>query len=93
MVNVTLFPFELSQRWDEKLENIQVLNVDNSLKDVAMSLNYFKLRKIKKMFEQNQYDIEHSKDWNETMQLIEVHKYLKNIEREITLQLGTVILK
>lgn len=93
VVNVTLFPFELSQRWDEKLENIQVSNVDNSLQDVAMSLNYFKLRKIKKMFEQNQQDIERSKDWNETMQLIEVHKSLKNIEREITQQLGTVILK
>lgn len=93
VVNITLFPFELSQRWDEKLENIQVSNVDNSLKDVTMSLSYFKLRKIKKMFEQNQHDIEHSKDWNETMQLIEVHKYLKNIERQITQQLGTVILK
>ena len=57
VVNVTLFPFELSQRWDEKLENIQVNNVDTSMQDVIMSLNYFKLHKIKKMFEQNQHDI------------------------------------
>ena len=93
VVNVTLFPFELSQRWDEKLENIQVSNVDNSSKDVAMSLSYFKLHKIKKMFEQNQKDIEKSTNWDETRQLMEVHRYLKGIEREITQQLGTVILK
>lgn len=93
VVNVTLFPFELSRRWDEKLGNIQVNNVDNSIRDVVMSLNYFKLHKIKKMYVQNQQDIESSKDWKETIQLMEVHKYLKNIEREITQQLGTVIIK
>ncbi|MFT4155910.1 DNA primase [Parafilimonas sp.] len=93
VVNVTLFPFELSQRWDEKLENMQVSNVDNSLQDVTMSLNYFKLHKIKKMFEQNQHDIEKSANWDETKQLMEVHRYLKGIEREITQQLGAVILK
>jgi DNA primase len=92
-VNVTLFPFELSQRWDEKLENIKVNDVDTSIQDVIMSLNYFKLHKIKKMFEQNQHDIEQSKNWNQTIQLMEVHKYLKGIEREITQQLGTVIMK
>jgi DNA primase len=93
VVNVTLSPFELSQRWDEVLENIQVLNIDTSIQDVIMSLNYFKLHKIKKMFEQNQYDIQHAKSWNETLQLLEIHKHLKTIEREITVQLGTVIMK
>ncbi len=93
VVNVTLFPFELSQRWDEVLENIQVLNVDNSMRDVTMSLNYFKLRKIKKMFEQNQHDLQQSKNWNEMLQLMEIHKHLKGIEMEITQQLGTVIMK
>ena len=93
VVNVTLFPFELSQRWDEVLENMKVLNRDTSIQDVAMSLNYFKLQKIKKMFEQNQNDIQHSKELNEQLRLMEVHKHLKAIEMEITQQLGTVIMK
>ncbi|HEX5154319.1 MAG TPA: DNA primase [Parafilimonas sp.] len=93
VVNVTLFPFELSRRWDEKLENIKVNDVDTSLQDVAMSLNYFKLRKIKRMFEQNQRDIEQTKNWNEMLQLMELHKQLKEEERKITCQLGTVIMK
>jgi DNA primase len=93
VVNVTLFPFELSQRWDEKLENIKVSNIDTSIQDVIMSLNYFKLHKIKKMFVENQREIEQSKNWNQTLQFIETHKRLKKIEREITEQLGTVIMK
>jgi len=93
VVNITMFPFELSRRWDEKLENIKVNDVDTSLQDVAMSLNYFKLRKIKRMFEQNQRDIEQTKNWNEMLQLMELHKQLKEEERKITGQLGTVIMK
>lgn len=93
VVNVTLFPFELSQRWDEKLENIKVNDRDTSLQDVMMSLNYFKLQKIKKMFEQNQEDILKSKELSEQLKLMEIHKRLKEIEIEITKQLGTVIIK
>jgi DNA primase len=93
VVNVTLFPFELSQRWDEKLENIKVNNLDTSLQDVWMSLNYFKLQKIKKMFQQNQEDMLNSKELNEQLRLMEIHKRLKEIEMEITQQLGTVIIK
>jgi DNA primase len=93
VVNVTLFPFELSQRWDEVLENMKVLNRDTSVQDVTMSLNYFKLQKLKRMFEQNQNDIMHSKELNDQLRLMEVHKHLKAIEIEITQQLGTVIFK
>lgn len=93
VVNVTLFPFELSQRWDEKLGNSKENKIDTSIIDVDMSLNYFKLHKIKKMFEQNQQDIEHSQNWEDTKRLMEVHKQLKDFERAITAQLGTVIIK
>jgi DNA primase len=58
-----------------------------------MSLNYFKLRKIKKMFDENQAELETAKTFEEQKTLIEVHKHLKEIEREITKQLGTVIFK
>ena len=93
VINVTLFPFELSQRWDEKLENIKVSGVDTSIADVTKSLNYFKLKKLKKLFEQNQDDMLEAKELTAQLRLMEVHKHLKNIEREITQQLGTVIIK
>ena len=58
LINISMFPFELSNRWDEILPNMNIVNKDISIADTEMSLNYFKLRKIKKMFEQNQRDME-----------------------------------
>ena len=69
-----------------------ILNRDISKQDVLMSINYYKLRKLKKMFEENQRDMEFA-PIAEQMRLIELHQHLKAIEREITKQLGTVIIK
>ncbi len=93
VINITMFPFELSQRWDEKLENMNILSQPDIHNEIVKSLNYFKLRKIKKMFLQNQKDMEHCKDMTEQLQLLEIHKHLKAIEIEITKQLGTVIIR
>ena len=93
VVSITMTPYELSNNWDNVLEGMNILNRDTSKQDVNMSLNYFKLKKIKKMFLQNQSDIEKATSYDEQKQLIEVHKNLKQIEIEITKQLGTVILK
>lgn len=93
VVAVTMFPHELSQRWDEKLENMNILNRDTSHRDVALSVSFFKLKKIKHMFEQNQQNMERSKNLQEQMRLIEIHKHLKGMEVELTKQLGSVIVK
>lgn len=92
LINISLFPFELSNRWDEILPNMNIVNKDVSIPDTEMSLNYFKLRKIKKMFEQNQRDME-TASFEEQLKLIELHKQLKEFEIAITKQLGTVILR
>ena len=92
LINISMFPFELSNRWDEILPNMNIVNKDISIADTEMSLNYFKLRKIKKMFEQNQRDMEVA-PFEEQMKLIQLHKQLKEFEIAITKQLGTVILR
>lgn len=92
LINISMFPFELSNRWDEILPNMNIVNKDVSISDTEMSLNYFKLRKIKKMFEQNQRDME-TASFEEQLKLIELHKQLKEFEIAITKQLGTVILR
>jgi DNA primase len=91
--SITMFPHELSSNWDNVVEGLNITTRDISLQDVNMSLNYFKLRKIKKMFDVNQAELETAKTFEEQKTLIEVHKHLKEIEREITKQLGTVIFK
>ncbi|MBL7760779.1 MAG: DNA primase [Sediminibacterium sp.] len=92
IVNLSMTPYELSQRWDDVMEGMKILEKDTSVEDAITSMNYFKLRKIKKMFEQNQRDMEHA-PFEEQLKLIELHKQLKEFERDITNRLGTVILR
>src|SRR6476659_3028793 len=92
VVSITMFPFELSMRWNEKSDKKNIGVVDSN-EDVFKSIHYFKLRKLKHMFEQNQRDMEESKSFEEQMQLIKVHKELKMMQEELTKQFGTVIFK
>ncbi len=93
VISITMFPHELSHRWDDVMENMHILDRDTSKQDVFASVNYFKLRKIKKMFDQNQKDLEAATDLKEQLKLIEIHKQLKQVEIELTKQIGSVIIK
>ena len=91
---VTLFApeHELSQRWNEKLGIVRQVEEKSFMHDVEASLLYFKMRKVKKMIAQNQSDMEHAKE-DDQMLLLQIHKHLKEVERELTKIIGTVIIK
>ena len=93
VINLSVQKYELSPNWDAKMEGMNINNRDISREDVIMSLNYFKLRKIKKMFDENQKDIEKAGTFEEQIDLIKIHKVLKDEEQKITRLLGTVIFK
>jgi DNA primase len=93
VTNIDIQPYELSPNWDKVLEGLNITNRDVSRQDVVMSTNYFKLRKIKKMFEENQRDMERATQFDEQLSLIRIHQQLKEEEQKITGLLGTVILK
>ena len=93
VTNIDIQPYELSPNWDKKIEGLNITNRDISRQDVLMSTNYYKLRKIKKMFDENQRDMEKVTDFNDQMNLIKIHQQLKEEEQKITRLLGTVILK
>ena len=90
--NISIEKYELNERWYDEKSGLNFLPKDNSMIEVVMSICYFKLRKIKKMTSQNQQEME-TADFDKQMQMMEVHKHLKLMEKEITEQLGTVILK
>ncbi len=92
VISITMFPYELSPNWDKLYEGKKITNADTSKEDVTMSVNYYKLKKLKKMFDQNQADMEKA-TIDDQMLLIRIHKELKDMEREITKKMGTVILK
>ena len=96
VISITIFPFELSQRWNEFVDNRDVVNIDTSHDDVFKSVLYFKQHKLKRLFEQNQEDMLRANDAkksDEYIKLIKIHQELKQLESEIKKQFGTVIFK
>ena len=91
---VTLFEpeHELSTRWNEKLGKPERVEEKNFILEIEIGLMYFKLRKVKKMIGQNQLDLETAPE-KEQIQLLQIHKHLKEVERNLTQSIGTVILK
>ena len=83
---------ELSSRWNEKLGKPEREEVKNIINEIEIGLMYFKLRKVKKMISQNQMDLETAPE-KEQIQLLQIHKHLKEVERELTQGIGTVIMK
>ena len=93
VISLIEFPYELSPNWEKRFEGMKVIKANAEADETADSLKYFKLRKIKEMLTENQKELAHSADMQEQIRLINVHRELKDVEREITGQLGTVILK
>jgi len=78
---------------DQQLMNYLKAEEDRTHEEVESALNYLKLRKIKRMLNENHADLEknHSKEEQEV--LFRTHEHLKNMEKAITEKLGTVILR
>jgi len=83
---------ELSTRWNEKLGKPEREEVKDIINEIEIGLMYFKLRKVKKMISQNQMDLETAPE-KEQIQLLQIHKHLKEVERALTQSIGTVIMK
>ena len=83
---------ELSTRWNEKLGKPEREEVKDIINEIEIGLMYFKLRKVKKMISQNQMDLEAAPE-KEQIQLLQIHKHLKEVERALTQGIGTVIMK
>ncbi len=61
--------------------------------DIKNTIAYLKLRKIKKMIAENQADLlkEHTAD--ELVTLLQTHQALKQMERDLLKEYGTVIVR
>ncbi len=94
VISLVDFPYDISPRWAQMEEGRKaVSDKDPSGKDVKLSVDYFRLRKLKHMLEINQQELEKEKDPDLQRSLIELHMELKKYETDITKELGTVILR
>jgi DNA primase len=92
-VSIIDFNYEISPNWSEHFEGHIPTREDLFKEEVFSTLNYLKLKKIKRLIAENQNDMEKSTDTEEQMVLLQAHQHLKQMEMQLTKQLGTVIYK
>jgi DNA primase len=85
--------YELSPNWKEHFEGKIFTRDDLYKEEVHSTVNYLKLRKIKRLIEENQRDLEKNPDTAHMLVLIQTHRHLKQMEQELLKKTGTVILK
>ena len=93
VVGLMDFKYDLSFNWKAKYDIHVPYGEEQYLTDVFSSLNYLKLRKIKRLIDENQRDIEKAHSSEEQLVLLQTHQHLKQMEIELTKQLGTVIFR
>jgi DNA primase len=91
VVSIMDMSHELSPNWKDHYEGKILTRDDLYKEEVFSSLNYLKLRKIKRMIDMNQKDMEKPHNADEQMTLLQTHQHLKGMEMQLTKQLGTVI--
>ncbi len=87
------FSEELSPNWIKIYEKPFATREDLFKQETVSVLTYLKLRKIKKMMEENQRDLEQPKSSDEQITLIKTHQHLKQLEMALTKEMGTVIFR
>ena len=93
VVSIMEFPYEVSSGWKEHFEMPVPTRDDTYKEEVFSTVNYLKLRKIKRLISINQKDLEQPHSAEEQLYLLQTHKHLKDLEVEMTRQMGTVILR
>lgn len=93
VVSIMDVQYELSDKWKSSFEMPVPTREELYREEVISTLNYLKIRKIKRMIEQNQQDLQQPHSTDEQMMLIQTHQHLKQMERELLQQTGTVIVR
>ena len=87
------FLHTVSEGNETQLMTYLKMDEDRTHHEVESAVNYLKLRKIKRMLLQNQADMEKPHNDQEFMELTRTHEHLKQMEKEISVKLGSVIIK
>ena len=92
-VSIMDLHLEISPNWKEHYEGKIATPEDLYKEDVLSTMVWLKLRKIKRLMEENQQDLGKPHTDEELMMLLQTHKHLKDLERALLQDLGTVIVK
>jgi len=84
---------DFSPNWKDHFEGKIATREELFREDVLSTMGYLKLRKIRRLMEENQQDLAKPHTDQEQMMLIETHIHLKALEKELLQHIGTVIVK
>jgi DNA primase len=93
VVSIMDFPFEVSENWKTFYEGKIPTRDELYREEVSSTLTYLKLRKIQRLMDLNQRDLEKSKNADEQVMYMQTHLHLKQMEKELMGKSGTVIVK
>lgn len=93
ILDIMEFTPEISPNWsrvqDEKIPSRE----DLYLEEIRSTLTFFKLKKVKRLIAQNEEEFAQAKTTEEIKICLETQQELKKIEKAITSEIGTVIMK
>ena len=93
VVSLLEFPYEVND-WEGRVQIKVTRNEETYRQNVKTTLAYLKLRKIKRMIEENQEDFFKKDLSNEQIIIIQqTHNALKQMERDLLKEFGTVIVR
>jgi DNA primase len=92
VINLMDSQTEISSNWARIFEGKIATREDLFREEVISTLTHFKLRKIKKLIEQNNNEMK-TVSTDEAMILIRVQQALKKVEKQLTSSIGTVFYK
>jgi DNA primase len=93
VVSIMEFPYEVSENWKTHYEGKIPTREELYREEVLSTLTYLKLRKIQRLMDLNQRDLEKSVNPDEQLMYMQTHLHLKQMEKELMGKSGTVIVK
>ncbi|MGN6341905.1 MAG: DNA primase [Ginsengibacter sp.] len=93
VVQLIEFPYEVSDGWESKYEMAVPTREENYRTDIMSTLRYLELKKIRKLILINASELEKESNPERQMLLIQTHSQLKNMEMQLTAEIGLVIMK
>ena len=93
VTNLIEFPYEVSDGWEAKYEMKVPKREDNYKTDIASTVRYLDLKKIKKLIGLNAEELAKTTSADRQMLLIQTHSHLKTMEIQLTKEIGMVIMK
>jgi DNA primase len=92
-VSIMDLHLEISPNWKDHFDGKIFSPEELYREDVLSTMRYLRLRKIKRLMEENQQDLGKPHSESELNTLLQTHQHLKELERSLLRDLGTVIVK